>query len=113
MEEDAKANLNGNKEPLNAIVKCEIDLDENFSSDPMSCTDHIDEAMVEKIKPDAKEPYVCEGCGKGFCYVGWLDRHKLTMEECSHLPLSNVQGKDGLLNLGPSTSSLEKVIKNY
>ncbi|RWS29780.1 hypothetical protein B4U80_12695, partial [Leptotrombidium deliense] len=30
----------------------------------------------------SKTQYVCTGCGKGFCYIGWLDRHKLQSKAC-------------------------------
>ncbi|RWS09695.1 zinc finger protein 721-like protein [Dinothrombium tinctorium] len=32
----------------------------------------------------SKTQYVCDGCGKGFCYIGWLDRHKLQSKACQN-----------------------------
>ncbi|CAG2100049.1 unnamed protein product [Medioppia subpectinata] len=31
---------------------------------------------------NSKTQYQCSGCGKGFCYTGWLDRHKLSSPAC-------------------------------
>ncbi len=41
----------------------------------------FDESQMEGIGI-SKTQYVCAGCRKGFCYIGWLDRHKLSSPAC-------------------------------
>lgn len=61
--------------PTEAFIKEELEAEEYEEYESM------DETDLEGIA-SAKTQFKCSGCGKGFCYTGWLDRHKLASPAC-------------------------------